>query len=331
VMQEIPRRDGESEAAWDRRIRTHYIDVCRYLLPACSLANVGMTANARLLEHAIQKLLSSPLKELRDIGSEVKQAALAEVPTLVKYAEKMPYLEKSGASLAAIARSAHGEGASSSWCQLVAWDPEGEDRVLAAALYRYGQGNVNSYFAYVRNLAPEERLELAKTLLAGLGDHEAPLRELEHTSYTFDVIMDQGAYFEVKRHRMMTQSPQNLTADLGYAIPRKIVEAGVENEYREAMESARNLYTRLAEENPNLASYVAPNGFNRRILMTMNLREAFHFCSLRSGPAAHFAVRRVALRIAEQIFARHPALSAFIQLPRNETWQSVTATHFASV
>jgi len=81
------RREQESDEAYDRRIRSQYVDSCRFLLPAASLANLGMTANARVLEHAIGKMLSHPLAEVRQIGAEVKRVSQAEVPTLVKYAE----------------------------------------------------------------------------------------------------------------------------------------------------------------------------------------------------------------------------------------------------
>ncbi len=43
VEKRLPCREGESDAAWDRRIRSVYVDVCRFLLPAASLANVGLT------------------------------------------------------------------------------------------------------------------------------------------------------------------------------------------------------------------------------------------------------------------------------------------------
>ena len=162
-----------------------------------------------------------------------------------------------------------------------------------------------------------------------MGEHDQPLRELEHTAYTFDVVMDQGAYFEVKRHRMMTQSPQELTTREGYAVPRRMVKAGFEDEYRSAMEIARMGYEQLASWNPAVASYVVPNGYNRRVLLTMNLREAYQFCSLRSAPNAHFSMRRVALRIANEIFTQHPALAAFMQLPQGETWQKIDAEHFS--
>ena len=92
VEKQNTRREKESEEAYDRRIRSQYVDSCRFLLPAASLANLGLTANARVLEHSISKMLSHPLAEVRQIGEEIKQVAQAEVPTLVKYADTLPYL-----------------------------------------------------------------------------------------------------------------------------------------------------------------------------------------------------------------------------------------------
>ncbi len=58
ILEQFPRRENEKEEAWDRRIRSKYVDVCRFILPAASLANVGLTANARILENMIRKMLS---------------------------------------------------------------------------------------------------------------------------------------------------------------------------------------------------------------------------------------------------------------------------------
>ena len=57
ILERFPRRENEKDEAWDRRIRSKYVDVCRFILPAASLANVGMTANARVLENMIRKML----------------------------------------------------------------------------------------------------------------------------------------------------------------------------------------------------------------------------------------------------------------------------------
>jgi thymidylate synthase ThyX len=154
------------------------------------------------------------------------------------------------------------------------------------------------------------------------------LRELEHATYTFDLVMDQGAYAEFKRHRMMSQTPQNLTCRLGYAVPRRITESGFETEYRKAMEAASAAYEKLHAFNLLVAQYVVPNGFNRRVLATFNLREAYQFCQLRAATNAHFSIRRIAQKVAEEIKRAHPLLASFISVPENETWQSVEAGYF---
>ncbi|MFH1524901.1 MAG: FAD-dependent thymidylate synthase [Chloroflexota bacterium] len=320
-----PRRENESDEAHDRRIRSQYVDACRFLLPAASLANLGMTTNARTLEHAICKMLSNPLAEVQEIGEQIKQVAQAEVPTLVKYADTMPYLTESANEFKQIESKPSTKN--NDWCTLINFDPDGENKVLAAALYRFGEMAFAQALKTVTTSSQEKREKLAEMLLGRLGAHDTPLRELEHTAYTFDLILDQGGYAEFKRHRMMTQTPQKLTARLGYAMPRRIVEAGFEVPYRAAMERAAEAYEKLAKWNPHVAAYVIPNGFNRRVLFTMNLREAYAFCQLRSAANAHFSMRRVAQRVAEEIQHVHPLLGKYLDLPE-ETWQEIGSKHF---
>ncbi len=327
VKQAQPQRDGESDEKWDGRIRSRYVDAARYLLPAASLANVGMTANARVLEHALRKMLASPLGEVRAIGAEVQAAALREVPTLLKYAGPSPYLKGTEAALAAAA-DAIPAGGQTDWLTLTAEDPEGEVRVLAAALYPYASAGIEALEAHVRGLDSGGRKELAEALLGRLGRFDIPLRALEHQTFSAEVVLDQGAYFELKRHRLMTQTPQRLTADLGYAVPRLFTQAGIQPAYDRAMHAAAEAYRLLAAWNTDVAAYVVPNGFNRRVLMTFNLRQAYHLIELRSAANAHFAMRRVALRLSEEIRRASPLLAAWLRLPEAVDWRAIEAEHF---
>ena len=330
VLQRAQRRENESEEALDRRVRSQYVDVCRFLLPAAALANVGMTANARVLENMIRKMLSHGLAEVRAIGEEVKAAAKAEIPTLVKYADAVPYLIETDREIDELVKRKPGIGnRESGWCTLVDYDKDGEAKVLAAALYRFAEMPFAEALAYVKSLDESQCLQLAEALLERLDEHDVPLRELEYATYSFDLVMDQGAYAEFKRHRMMTQTPQRLTTHLGYAIPRLISEAGFEPQYRGAMEAASETYEKLHSFNPQVAQYVVPNGYNRRVLAQFNLREAYHFCQLRSASNAHFSIRRIAYRIHEELCRIHPALARFMRLP-DESWQSVEEKYFSA-
>ena len=326
VEKGAPRRENESEEAWDRRIRSKYVDVCRFLLPAAALANVGMTVNARALEHAIRKMLSHPLAEVREIGGIVKEVARGEVPTLVKYAEPVPYLMETVNELSA-SRPGDDELEGDDWCRLVDYDREGEKKVLAAALYRFGEMPYQQALVYVSSLQESECRKLAGTVLGRLGRYDEPLRELEYSTYTFDLLMDQGAYAEFKRHRMMTQTPQALTTRLGYATPRFITEAGFAPAFDEAMGWAAEAFEKLYVLSPLVAQYIVPNAYNRRVLAEFNLRSAYHFCQLRSASNAHFSIRKIAERVAEEIQRVHPLLGTFMSLPE-ETWKDVEHNYF---
>jgi thymidylate synthase ThyX len=328
VQSQFPRREGESDARWDSRVRSRYVDACRFLLPSAALANVGMTANARTMEHAIGKMLSHPLAEVREIGEEVREIGQLETPTLVKYADRNSYLVETEAELGRRARDLQ-VAADGDWFRLVSYDPAASLRVIAASLYAHIPGSVAAIVGKLKEMSESDLRSLAKVIFGGIGEFDAPIRPLEHAWYTFDVLMDQGAYFEVKRHRMMTQTPQMLSCELGYTIPRLIEESGFAARYREAMATAHRGYDELAAWNPAVAAYVVPNGYKRRVLMTLNLREAYHFCELRSASNAHFSVRRIALRTAEELRKVHPLLAQFMRLPEGETWRSVEEEHFS--
>lgn len=329
ILERFPRRENEKEEAWDRRVRSKYVDVCRFILPAASLANVGMTANARVLENMIRKMLSHELAEVRAVGRKVKEVALGETPTLVKYADAVPYLVETFKEIGEL-EIGQWETVNREWCSLVDYDKDGEKKIFAAAIYRFGERSYADAMAYLETLDENGKATLADSILGKLGKYDVPLRELEYATYTFDLIMDQGAYAEFKRHRMMTQTPQRLTTRLGYTVPRLMTEAGFEAQYESAMQAASNLYEKLYPFNPNVAQYIVPNGFNRRVLAQFNLREAYAFCQLRSAANAHFSIRRVAQRIYEELKRVHPLLTKHMRL-HDETWQGVEESQFMKV
>jgi thymidylate synthase ThyX len=328
VLQKAQRRENESDEGYDRRIRSQYVDRCRFILPAAANANVGMTANARVIEMVIRKMLSHPLAEVRQIGEKVKEVSKAETPTLVKYADAVPYLMETYAELNS--KMQKQAAALKDWCNLIEYDKHGEKQVIAAALYRFHEMPFADALDYVKSLKKKELAALAETLLGKLGKFDTPLRELEYCNYTFDLVMDQGAYAEFKRHRMMSQTPQRLTTRLGYSIPKLVTQAGFGSRYEAAMEAAIKMYEKLHAFNPDVAQYIVPNGFNRRVLAQFNLREAFAFCQLRTAANAHFSIRRVAQKMYEEISGVHPLLTKYIKL-HDETWEQVEEDHFTKV
>jgi thymidylate synthase ThyX len=329
IENENPRKQDETENAWKRRTLSLTIDNCRFLLPAASLANVGLTINARALEHAISKMLTSPLIEVQKMGAEIKENAIESVPTLLKYAREIHYLKEVENLVTNKPTQPLIKG--TDWCQLVHFDIDGVDRILASVLYRYHQFDYAQSLEAAKQLAPAHREKLLKQLLVERDKFTIPIRELEHSSFTFDILLDQGAYYEVKRHRMLTLTPQELSTNLGYAIPKAISTAGMLEPFTYAMEKAAEVYGKIVKGFPAVAPYIVPNGYNRRFLVTLNLRSALHFISLRSALNAHFSVRRLAQRMADEIGNALPELAPFILKCEQENASSIEQTYFHQV
>ena len=152
---------------------------------------------------------------------------------------------------------------------------------------------------------------------------------MEHSSFTFDVILDQGAWYEVKRHRMMTLTTQAFTPNLGFTIPKVVQQAGCLDEYEQLMHECAELYPQLEAVSPGIGSYILPNAFNRRFLISTNLRSAIHFINLRSALNAHYSVRRLATRMAEQIKQVLPDFAPYLFCNIQEDWREIEENNFA--
>jgi hypothetical protein len=288
------------------------------------------------MEHAVAKMLSHPLEEVRDIGAAVKRVASTEVPTLLKYADRSDYLDKMETRL----QTDIGDWRSISNLQsptsaesitLIAHDRDAEAKFVAACLYRSSGVRFAEALGRAQAMSAAARAQAIEAALGGRGDFDIPLRELEHVTYTFDCVMDNGAYFDVKRHRMMTQTPQALAVDLGYAVPRAMEEAGVGDRYRRTLDGSIEAYRVVARDFPHEASYLVANAFNRRVLMTLNLREVFHFCRLRGGPTGHFSYRRVAVRMYEIIREIHPVFAQYMRCEEYPPSGEIEAEFFSRV
>ena len=126
--------------------------------------------------------------------------------------------------------------------------------------------------------------------------------------------MDFGAFRDVQRHRICTQSNQEITTAHGYSMPEDLPEAGFEKKFSEAMDKAHAAYEKIYEKFPKEAQYIVPMAYNKRTLFTWNLRELHHFISLRSGKKGHISYRRIAQECWNKLNEIHPLLAKYIRV-----------------
>ena len=335
LKETTPRIASERDGAFNLRLRRVATDHCRAVLPAATLTNVGVTANARTLEHAIAKLFSSGLIEEQRLGDAVREQGRLITPTLIKYADKVDYLEQAPGLQLKLARKfgfldeapppdvsaeVRVSGASPPEVRLVHWDRKGEEKLAAALLYRHSNLSYEQVWERVKDLGPESRQAVIDECAAGMGPHDAPLREFEVVDYQFEFMLDYGAYREFKRHRMMTYLPQPLTVAHGYRIPPVVAQAGLGQEFEEAVRPAEEAYWKVREVSPLAAQYLVTHAHNRRVISKFNLRECYHLFKMRTSEEAHFSIREPmieAMRLAVEV---QPQLFRYLKLRNYPDW-----------
>ena len=321
-----PQGQSERDGVYNLRLRRIATDHCRAVLPAATLTNVGVTANARTLEHAVSKLLSGKLMEENQLGLEVREQAREITPTLIKYAERNEYLardaERRHELPAHLGLESTGPASTRipvredvpPQVRLVHWDPQAEEKIAAVVLYGGSGLTYEQLWHRVRDMGPDTRQAIIDEALSGLGPHDAPVRELEVVDYTFEYLMDYGAYREFKRHRIQSYFPQLLTVAHGYRVPSVVAEAGLTGEFEDAVAMAEQAFWNVHQESPVVAQYLVTHAHNRRVLSKLNLRECYHLFKLRTSEMAHFSIRepvQEALRLAME---KHPQLFRHLQL-----------------
>jgi len=150
------------------------------------------------------------------------------------------------------------------------------------------------------------------------GLFDAPPRALEHLQYTFEILVDFGAFRDIQRHRIATQQRQPLTPYCGYSIPREAAELDLEPVFRECLERAAEVYETIAATHPNEAAYVLPLAYRLRLLFTCNLRELHHFITLRSSKQGHISYRRIAQEMWRLVAAESPLMASFIRVDMHD-------------
>jgi thymidylate synthase ThyX len=318
IKARVPRRPAQGERAYETACHAKAYDLLRYLLPAATLTNLGLTINARALEHLLTKLLSDPLEEVREIGAAMKLEAERVVPTLLKYANHNAYLAETERAMRHLGQEVLTDTADldTPAVTLVRFPADAEDQLVAAILYGYSGVSWLQVVEQVGKLSPEARARIIDEYLRRRGPHDQPLRALEHLYYTFDLVLDYGAYRDIQRHRMATQTRQSLSTQYGYCVPDDLVAYGFGEAFRTCMERAAGAYACIAEECPLEAQYVLPLAYRIRVLFTWNLRELCHFIRLRSAKQGHFSYRRIAQQVYAEIERVHPALARYIHVDR---------------
>ena len=285
LKRETGQQGGETGTAYGNRLRRQAMDASRGLLPSAITTNVGLTANARVLEKMISKLLSAPLREEQELGQRLKGQVLKVAPTLVKYAERSEYLAHDLNRPVQLTIPDHpANNDNPSGASVVRDDPEAEIRLAAAYIFHRHNRSYQESLASAAALTESERAELLASYLSRMEPHDPGPRELEQITFTLELLMDYGALREFRRHRIQSLLPQNPTVALGRNLPQLVKDAGAQEMFDEALDQAGKAHCRINSFSPQAARYLVTHSHIQRLITQLNLRECYHLFRLRTSP-----------------------------------------------
>ena len=299
-----PKSPEDSDSVYRSVIRAKALDTLRGLLPAATTSNVGLFGTGQAYEALLFRMFSSPLAEVRSHAQLMLEELRKVIPAFLSRVDQptrglrwIEYLADTRDRFQSIAEHATGAAAAEDREEvtLTEYDPDGEAKVVAAALYSSSALPDDQLLGLARRLSPEDRAAILTRYVGNrINRRHKPGRAFERTRYRFDVLADYGAFRDLQRHRLLTLDWQPLSPAHGYVEPAAIEEVGADPDWREVMNRSRAMHARLmASGLPHIAPYAVVMAYRVRFYMDMNAREAMHVIELRTAPQGHPSYRRI--------------------------------------
>ena len=275
-------------------------DTLRGLLPMATLGQVAFRGNAQAFEYLLNRTRKHSLGELRWLSEALKDELDKEIPSLLLRVED----EKSGEYQVYRAERSKNvrsflsadvawtgqefEGGLAPEVKLVEFDPNAEEKIIAAILLEELHCGWDRALEVVAGYGTEEKKRVLEQYLSGRTARWQKVgRAFENSYLRFEIVMNIGAYRDLHRHRMMTQERQRFSCHHGYDVPPEIKEPGLLPQFTEALTSVRGLFAKLETEDPELAQYVVPLAYRMRFWEWQNFRQLFWEAELRTTSQGH--------------------------------------------
>lgn len=311
--------------SYESSVRAKALDDIRFLLPASTLTNMGISGNGRAFISLLQRLRHYNTPETTKLSAEIYDELRVEFPELIDAAfsghgeEMIDYLES---------RDETGNlktepSSSPPLVRLISHDEElmAINRIISINHFSR-TGDLKSAMAAVKAMPVVDRVSFIKDL----GDirknrRHKPSRAFESTNYTFQITTNYGAFRDFQRHRFISIMRGDLSTKYGYDIPEMIyMHPDLNERYINLMELSKKTYGSIREKaGPRMAQYAVPYAFRYPVTASMNLRELAFFVELRSTPQAHEDLRNIAAGMYDEVKKVQPDLVQIIKfLDRSE-------------
>lgn len=305
--------------SYESSVRAKALDEIRFLLPASTLTNMGISGNGRAFIALLQRLHRYSTPETTQLSRELYSELKEEFPELIdasfsRHGEEMlDYLTRRDKTESLDL----GPVSSPPLVSLISHEDELSAINRIVSLSHFPQtGDLMSAMEKVESMPVEEKL----SFIHHLGNirenrRHKPGRAFESTGYTFQVTTNYGAFRDFQRHRFISIIRGDLSTNYGYDIPEMIyMHPDLSERYVNIMELSKKVYSNIRDKaGPRMAQYAVPYAYRYPVTASMNFRELTFFVELRSTPQAHEDLRRIAAGMYDEVSKVHPDLVQVIK------------------
>ena len=303
----------------------------RYALSLAIQGQVGVSFNARTLEHAIRNMRYSELSEVRELSKKLYKLGSKTAPSLIILSDPREFKKQfktelkddsfryTKQNLREAVKSIIKERKNTSHPYLnpqtieegnaKLFSTNNIDKNIAAALIHNNSDLSfrDSYKLASNMLTPNiynRGEDFFKQALQYISEFDALPREFEFSGdLKYEIIVSASNFAQLKRHRLMTLLSQDYNPKLGYTIPESIKKTGMGGELIKVLDQSTELYKNFKEKYNKTAEYCLTNAHRRRVLVSVNPRELYHISRLREDKHAQWDIRDTAhnmLQLAKQ-------------------------------
>jgi flavin-dependent thymidylate synthase len=275
----------------------------RYILSLATQGQVGMTINARNLEHLFRRFNLSPREEVRKLAKKLYALVIPVAPSIILFPEPSAFDRK---AITDMEKHLHSMSVArpikkSPEPEIVLCTKNSDDLILASFLSISKNLSFPNALGAIQKTSPGKKKIMFMDFFSKVQFFDAPPREFEMADITFQAQISAANFAQLKRHRLATLIAGDYLPELGNTIPDTITAAGLGNEFQEIIKRTNSAYLKIKEKHGPAADYVLTNSHCRSVLMKMNLREIYHFVRLRDDEHAQWDIRRLAHQLAERI------------------------------
>ena len=277
----------------------------RYILSLATLGQVGLTINARNLEHMFRRFALSKYSEVRLIGNKIYDLVKDIAPSIILFPKPSEFEKKISQGFKNILPVPNVDKTEkdnqNNYVEIINYTPNGDELILIAMIALKHNSSYERAKQLINSLNYEEKELIYKNIFEDLEFFDNLPREFEIPEITFKATVSASNFAQLKRHRIATLLTSVYDPDKQNTIPERIVKTGLRDEFNEIINKTNQTYRKLKDKYLDTADYILTNSHQRTVIMKMNLRTIYHFARLREDLHTQWDIRQLASDLSKKI------------------------------